>query len=68
MKKLLIENIVKPDPVSSFYKEYTGEIWFEDGKLSSSTYSYEIDSQGQYTLNYEQTYQLYLAMKECFEK
>ena len=59
---------MKIEPKSSFHKEYTGEIWFEDGKLSSSTYSYEIDSQGEYTLNYEQTYQLYLAMKEYFEK
>lgn len=56
------------NPQSSFYKEYVGEINFNDGELSTSTYSYEIDSQGEYNLSKEQTYQLYLAMKEFFEK
>lgn len=40
---------------------------FSDGMLSCSTYSYYIDSFGDLELDNNETYKLYLAMKEYYE-
>lgn len=43
-------------------------IRFKEGKLSASTYSYEISSYGYLELSNEETKKLYEAMKEYYEK
>ena len=42
-------------------------LYFSDGILSCSTYNYEIDSFGYMELNDDETYKLYLIMKEYYE-
>lgn len=40
---------------------------FENGIINCSTYSYYIDSFGDLELDKEETYKLFLAMKEYYE-
>lgn len=52
------------------YGYYGGHdsIYFEDGKLTASAYSYEIDGVGEVELTKEQTLEIYKGMKRYFEK
>lgn len=43
-------------------------IYFEDGELSSSAYSYEIGGVGNVKLSKQQTKEIYKIMKRYFEK
>ena len=50
--------------------EFEGDyswIEFSDGSISFSNYSYYIDSWGGKELDFKQTKELYLAMKEYYE-
>jgi len=48
-------------------KNYDNTIYFNDGCLDASAYSYSISSAGSIELNKEQTYEIYLFMKEFYE-
>lgn len=49
------------------YGDYYNYVSFENGLLSCSTYSYEIDSAGELELNRKETFKLYEAMKQYYE-
>lgn len=56
-----------------FYMGYSSKdgddtIYFSNGKLEASAYSYEIGSVGFVELNKEQTKEIYLSMKRFYEK
>ena len=50
-----------------YYNE-DDSIYFDDGKLTASAYSYEIASVGNVELTEEQTKEVYKQMKRHFEK
>jgi len=43
-------------------------LYFDNGQLEASAYSYEIGGVGNIKLNDEQTYEIYLFMKAFYEK
>lgn len=53
-----------------FYGGYQNNdsLYFDDGKLEASTYSYEIGGVGNIKLSIEETREIYKAMKRYFEK
>ena len=50
-----------------FYND-NDSLYFDNGKLTASAYSYEIGGVGNVELSEEQTKEIYKAMKRYFEK
>tara|TARA_R110000824_G_scaffold190775_1_gene372339 strand:- start:343 stop:564 length:222 start_codon:yes stop_codon:yes gene_type:complete len=48
-------------------KDGNDSIYFDNGKIEATAYSYEIGSTGSVELNGEQTLELYLAMKKFYD-
>lgn len=49
-------------------KDRNNTMYFDNGHLEASAYSYEIGGTGSIQLDEEQTYEIYLFMKEFYEK
>ena len=54
-------------PTEYYYEEGEDYITFEDGELSASTYSYNIDSNGFAGLDETETRKLYEVMKTYYQ-
>lgn len=49
-------------------KDGDNTLYFADGKMEASAYSYHIGGVGNVELNEEQTYDLFLAMKKFYDE
>lgn len=70
-KKLTLDKGTdKNNSYTGYYGGYENNdsIYFENGKLSASAYSYEIGGVGNIELSKDETLQIYKAMKRFFEK